>query len=56
MSLKSQAIGPVPELTAQVAHAAFPDGNPYLLLRDHLGTFYDDRRFADLFPTRGQPA
>jgi transposase len=56
MSLKPQAIGPVPELTAQVAHAALPDGNPYLLLRDRLGTFYDDERFAGLFPARGQPA
>jgi len=56
MSLKPQAVGPVPELTAQVANAAFPDGHPYILLRDQLGTFYDDQRFADLFPTRGQPA
>ena len=56
MSLKPQAIGPVPELTAQVAHAALPHGNPYLLLRDRLGTFYSDERFAGLFPTRGQPA
>jgi transposase len=56
MSLKPQAVGPVPELTAQVAHAAFPKGNPYLLLRDRLGSFYDDQRFADLFPDRGQPA
>jgi transposase len=56
MSLKPQAVGLVPQLTAQVAHAAFPHGNPYLLLRDRLGTFYDDERFADLFPDRGQPA
>jgi transposase len=25
-------------------------------LRDALGTFYDDERFADLFPDRGRPA
>jgi transposase len=25
-------------------------------LRDALGTLYDDELFADLFPTRGQPA
>ena len=29
MSLKPRPSAPVPELTAQVAHAAFPDGNPY---------------------------
>src|SRR5262245_61044028 len=56
MSLKPTPIGPVPELTARIAHAAFPDGNPYLSLRDQLGTFYDDGRFAELFPDRGQPA
>ena len=56
MSLKPTPIGPVPELTAYVARAAFPDGNPYLSVRDALGTFYDDERFAGLFPDRGQPA
>ena len=56
MSLKPQPIGPVPELTAYVAKAAFPDGNPYLSVRDALGTFYNDERFAGLFPDRGQPA
>ena len=56
MSLKPKPIGPVPELTAFVARAAFPDGNPYLSIRDALGTFYDDERFAALFPDRGQPA
>jgi transposase len=56
MSLKPQPIGPVPELTTYVARAAFPDGNPCMSLRDTLGTFYDDGRFAVLFPDRGQPA
>jgi transposase len=56
MSLKPTPIGPIPELTAFVARAAFPGGNPYTTLRDHLGTFYDDRRFTGLFPDRGQPA
>jgi transposase len=56
MSLKPTPIGPVPELTAYVARAAFPDGNPYTAVRDALGTFYDDERFAALFPDRGQPA
>lgn len=56
MSLKPTPIGPVPELTAYVARAAFPGGNPYLSVRDALGTFYDDEHFADLFPDRGRPA
>jgi transposase len=39
-----------------VARAAFPRGNPYLRLRDELGTLFSDEDFASLFPTRGQPA
>lgn len=56
MSLHAQTISPVPLQTAQVAQAAFPQGNRYMLLRDKLGTIYDDALFADLFPKRGQPA
>jgi transposase len=56
MSLKPQPVAPVPELTAFVAHAAFPDGNPYLRLRDAIGPLYEDQDFAALFPKRGQPA
>ena len=55
MSLKPSLIKPVPELTARIAHAAFPNGNPYLTLRDELGTLYEDEDFAALFPRRGQP-
>src|SRR3954451_24475451 len=56
MSLKPTPVGPVPELTAYVARAAFPKGNPYLRLRDELGVIFADDDFADLFPRRGQPA
>ena len=56
MSLQPGLIAPVPENTAQVARAAFPDGNPYLQLRDQLGTLFTDADFADLYPRRGQPA
>jgi transposase len=56
MSLHPQSIGPVPEDTVRVARAAFPRGNPYLRLRDELGTLFSDQDFASLFPTRGQPA
>src|SRR5690242_17628847 len=56
MSLKPQPLSPVPEQTALVAKAAFPKGNLCLTLRDEIGTVFSDEQFADLFPTRGQPA
>ena len=56
MSLPEQAIEPVPEDTAQVARKAFPKGNPYIQMRDMLGTIYTDDGFADLYPQDGQPA
>lgn len=56
MSLQPDPVGPVPDDTARVARACFPKGNPYLRLRDDLGLFYTDERFALLFPRRGQPA
>ena len=56
MSLHPQAIGPVPEETARVARAACPKGNPYLAMRDLLGSLYEDQHFAALFPVQGQPA
>src|SRR5919199_4532791 len=55
MSLHPQPIAPVPEQTAQIAHAAFPKGNPYLTLRDQLGTIFQDEDFATLFPAWGYP-
>ena len=38
MSLKPQEIGPIPEETARVAHAAYPKGNVFMRMRDELGT------------------
>src|ERR687883_1465082 len=56
MSLHPQhPIGPVPKHTARIARAAFPKSNPYLTLRDTLGTVFADRDFADLYPEQGQP-
>src|SRR6266849_2782753 len=55
MSLRPQPIGSIPEETARVAHAAFPKGHPYLTLRDHLGTIFQDEDFATLFPAWGYP-
>jgi transposase len=56
MSLKPQAMCPVPQETVRVACAAYPKGNIYLRLRDHLGRIYTDEDFADLYPKEGQPA
>ena len=56
MSLKILPIPPVPEETARVVRACFPRGTLVVQLRDALGTLYSDEDFADLFPTRGQPA
>jgi transposase len=57
MSLRlPQPVPPVPDDTARIARAAFPRGNPYVLLRDRLGPVFDDAGFADLYPRRGQPA
>ncbi len=56
MSLPKQAIESVPEDTAQVARKAFPKGNPYIQIRDQLGTIYTDEIFADLYPPDGHPA
>jgi transposase len=55
MSLRPQPLTPVPDQTARVAHAAFPKGNPYLTLRDTLGTIFQDDSFADLYAHDGQP-
>lgn len=56
MSLQPQPVEPVPELTARIAKSAFPKGNPYLTLRDHLGVLFQDEAFSHLFARRGQPA
>ena len=55
MSLHPTEVGPVPEETARVAHAAFPSGNVYVRMRDTLRGLYDDAAFAPLFAVRGRP-
>src|SRR5919108_3913653 len=55
MSLRPHVVAPVPEETARVARAAFPKGNPYLNLRDALGTIFQDDDFSDLYSHEGQP-
>jgi len=56
MSLQPETIGPIPEETARVARAAFPDGTTAMRVRDGLGTIYQDEAFVALFSARGRPA
>jgi transposase len=56
MSLHPQPDSVIPEETRRVAQAAFPKGTLGLRIADELGPLYRDDQFADLFPTRGQPA
>ena len=56
MSIHPQPLAPIPKETALVAHVALSHGNTYVIMRDQLGTFYDDHIFADLFSKRGCPA
>lgn len=56
MSLQPHPIDPIPEQTILIARAAFPKGNPFMRMRDELGTIYEDHLFAALFSQRGQPA
>src|SRR3989440_7602187 len=56
MSLKPIPIGPVPQETASLAKAVFPEGSTFIKMRDELGTLYQDEMFVALFPKDGQPA
>jgi transposase len=55
MSLAKEPLPEIPAQTARIARAAFPKGNPWLQLRDHLGTIYQDEAFDSLFAIVGQP-
>ncbi|MGI8588769.1 MAG: hypothetical protein ACR2M0_13945 [Chloroflexia bacterium] len=56
MSLNAPVGYTIPEETERVARAAFPNGNPYLLIADELGSVYGNAQFAALFSHTGQPA
>src|SRR3954466_7200465 len=56
MSLPPAPIGPIPDLTAEIARAAFPRGNAYLRVSDTSGPIFTDAQFADLYSKEGQPA
>jgi transposase len=55
MTLRSQPLPPVPEVTVAAVQAAFPKGNPYIALRAEFGALHDDQLFADLYPPLGRP-
>jgi transposase len=55
VALHPQSIKPIPPLTKEIAHQAFPKGNTYMSLRDELGVFYQDEDFAELYSPEGQP-
>jgi transposase len=46
----------IPEMTVEVAKAAFPKGNAVMTIRDKLGALFEDAEFVALYPTVGQPA
>ena len=56
MSLKAQAICPIPPETVLVARAAYPKGTLCIRMRDVFRNIYTDEQFATLFPKEGQPA
>lgn len=56
MSLQSRLGYTVPEETARVARAIFPEGNLYRQWFDTFGSLFQDQDFAVLFPRDGHPA
>jgi transposase len=56
MSLNAPLFYRIPDATARVAKAAFPNGNLFMRIRDELGPLYHNQDFAHLFVSRGRPA
>ena len=56
MSLRAPLFSLIPEETARVARAAFPNGHISMQMRDELGPIYPNDQFRALFPHDGQPA
>ena len=46
----------IPEMTVEVARAAFPKGNVVMKIRDELGPLFEDHEFSALYPKIGQPS
>lgn len=56
MSMQPRSRVEIPEQTALVARAAFPNGSVAMSARDHLGEVFTDEQFAAAFGARGAPA
>lgn len=56
VSLRPSRVGEVPEGTARIARAVFPNGCLAMRIRDVLGAVFTDDEFAAVFPSRGRPA
>ena len=46
----------IPTATAEAARAAFPKGNRYRTIYDHLGPIFTNPDFADRYVQHGRPA
>lgn len=55
MSMRALPPVQVPEVTARVARAAFPNGCLAMRLRDEFGVLYQDQDFSDAFAPTGGP-
>jgi len=55
MTLRPQALPPVPKATVAAVQAAFPQGNLDVALRIAFGSLDDDQLCADLYPPAGRP-
>jgi len=56
MSLDAPLCYVIPDDTARLAKAVFPNGNLFMRIRDELGPLYHNQDFAHLFASRGRPA
>ncbi|MFF0000331.1 transposase [Streptomyces avermitilis] len=56
MSLEPRVDQGVPEPTARVVRAAFPEGTLAVRIREALGPLFEDEAFAGAFAVRGRPA
>ena len=56
MSLNAPLFSVIPDQTARLAKAVFPNGNLFMRIRDERGPLYHHQDVAHLFAARGRPA